>query len=77
MFSGENVQLAPTVFPCIHHDVIIRQLRTPSDTILSAYMTHTGTFAQLNEDALKFLELCDGTNTIEDVAFLVVRSERA
>jgi radical SAM protein with 4Fe4S-binding SPASM domain len=30
-------------------------------------MTHTGTFAQLNEDALKFLELCDGTNTIEDV----------
>lgn len=53
--------------PSIKDDVTVSRVQINGEINKLAYLTDTGTYIRLNDDALKVLELCDGTNTITDI----------
>lgn len=55
------------LIPCIGNEAIVARVQTAGDIVRSAYITDTGTYIKLNEDAVRVLELCNGINTVSDI----------
>lgn len=66
-FLGILLDTTHNIIPCIRENVTVGQVRANGEISKLAYLTDTGTYIRLNNDALKLLELCNGTNTITDI----------
>ena len=57
---------ADRLIPCVSDNLLVVGAQAIQNAKL-AYITDTGKYIKLNDDALKILELCDGRHTVREV----------